>query len=245
MNVLFLDESGDHSLSKIDQSYPIFVLSGVVIDSDYHDNQLTQLINEMKLKYFGTAEIVLHSQEMTHPQTSHNPSYKKFMDADFRHKFYKDFEKLLSVIEIKPMACIIMKSKQFAKYGLEGKDPYIISFDNLINRFVLQLTENGCGRIVAESRNSILDNQLEIAFLTTRIEGTSKLQPSEIKQKLENSITFRKKSDNDVGLQIADMLASPLARYHLGKLERKGSQIGYKTVFEQYQSRDVIIIPKK
>ena len=30
MKVLFLDESGDHNLSVIDPSYPIFVLGGVI-----------------------------------------------------------------------------------------------------------------------------------------------------------------------------------------------------------------------
>ena len=37
MKVLFLDESGDHNLSVIDPSYPIFVLGGVIVDQDYAD----------------------------------------------------------------------------------------------------------------------------------------------------------------------------------------------------------------
>jgi hypothetical protein len=37
-SVLFLDESGDHSLSKIDPQYPLFVLCGVILDEQYHNN---------------------------------------------------------------------------------------------------------------------------------------------------------------------------------------------------------------
>jgi len=32
MKVLFLDESGDHSLNVIDPQYPVFVLGGVIVD---------------------------------------------------------------------------------------------------------------------------------------------------------------------------------------------------------------------
>lgn len=34
MKTRFIDETGDHSLSKIDNSYPLFVLSGVVTAKD-------------------------------------------------------------------------------------------------------------------------------------------------------------------------------------------------------------------
>jgi hypothetical protein len=40
--VLFIDESGDHSLAVIDPQYPIFVLGGVIVDSDYAAGELTE-----------------------------------------------------------------------------------------------------------------------------------------------------------------------------------------------------------
>ena len=45
MKVLYIDETGDHSLSKIDKSYPIFVLSGVIVDQEYHDGELSVALN--------------------------------------------------------------------------------------------------------------------------------------------------------------------------------------------------------
>ncbi len=35
MKYLFLDESGEHNLTKIDMQYPVFVLGGIVVDSEY------------------------------------------------------------------------------------------------------------------------------------------------------------------------------------------------------------------
>jgi len=33
MKILYLDESGDHDLVNIDKNYPIFALSGCVLDN--------------------------------------------------------------------------------------------------------------------------------------------------------------------------------------------------------------------
>jgi len=236
MKALYIDETGDHSLSKIDKSYPIFALSGVIVDEEYHSHELTEQLNALKIRHFGTKNIILHNKEMTHPQSSSNALYRKFMSSEFRKKFYTDFEKLLLKSEVILVACVIRKSKHFAKYGLEAKDPYLLSFDNLLNRLVFELSHHEKGRIVAESRDSILDNQLEITYLAARVEGTNKIQPAEIKLKLESAISFQKKSDNSAGLQIADMVASPIARYFLGKRERPGHQVSYDTVFKKVRN---------
>lgn len=251
VKVLFIDETGDHSLSKIDKSYPIFVLSGVIIDEDYHAHELTKQLNEFKRHHFGTDEIVLHSKEMTHPQSAKNDLYMKFMDDTFRKSFYKGFEVFLRKSQISVVACVIMKSRHFANYGLEAKDPYLLSFDNLLNRLVFDLSDTEKGKIIAESRNSVLDNQLEIAFLTARVEGTNKVQPAELKLKLESSIQFLQKTDNVAGLQIADMVASPIARHFLGKPERAGHQLSYKSVFDKvrningrWENVGITVLPK-
>ena len=233
---MYIDETGDHSLSKIQKSYPIFVLCGVICDESYHNDELTSKLNELKLKHFNTDQIILHSKEMTHPQGASHEGYAKFMDADFRRKFYADFEKMLGSLDVTVVACVIMKSKHFAKYGLEAKDPYLLSFDNLLNRLVFELKSGQKGKFVAESRDTVLDNQLEISYLSSRVEGTSMVRPAEIAQKLESGIAFRKKHDNIAGLQLADMVATPIARHFLNKPERPGNQLSYDVVFSKVRN---------
>lgn len=251
MKTLYIDETGDHSLSKIDRSYPIFVLVGILADSSYHDGALTDALNAFKQRHFGTSDVTLHSKEMTHPQTAKHSAYGKFLDADFRRSFYKDFEHFLQTSNISIVACVIMKDKHFANYGLEARDPYLLSFDNLINRLVFDLRDNEKGQIIAESRNSILDNQLEIAYLGSRVEGTNKVQPAELKLKLESAIQFKQKADNVTGIQIADMVATPIARHFLGKPERQGHQLSYDSVFSKvrningrWQNVGITVFPK-
>ena len=48
MKHLFLDESGDHSLTRIDPQYPVFVLGGVVVDAGYAEGELTGRLQRFK-----------------------------------------------------------------------------------------------------------------------------------------------------------------------------------------------------
>ena len=50
--VLFLDESGDHSLDVIDPQYPMFVLGGVLMDMSYAQNELEQKVRAFKRELF-------------------------------------------------------------------------------------------------------------------------------------------------------------------------------------------------
>lgn len=61
MKIMFLDESGDHSLDKIDSSYPMFVLAGCIFDFDYYSNVIEEEANKLKLKYFDKETVILRS----------------------------------------------------------------------------------------------------------------------------------------------------------------------------------------
>src|SRR5260370_24997066 len=63
--ILFLDESGDHSLDKIDPQYPIFVLCGVIFDLEYHDRVVVDEMQKFKLKLFKKDDLVLHTLDFT------------------------------------------------------------------------------------------------------------------------------------------------------------------------------------
>ena len=65
MKVLFLDESGDHSLTVIDPEYPLFVLGGVIMDLDYAKGEASERLNAFKQDLFGDKEIHLHTADIT------------------------------------------------------------------------------------------------------------------------------------------------------------------------------------
>jgi len=61
MTYLFLDESGDHSLTRIDPQYPVFVLGGVVVDADYAAGEMARKLDRFKLDVLGTSDVTLHT----------------------------------------------------------------------------------------------------------------------------------------------------------------------------------------
>jgi hypothetical protein len=61
---MYLDESGDHSLTKIDPSYPVFVLGGVIADQDYANDVIQPELDALKLELFGSNPPILHTADL-------------------------------------------------------------------------------------------------------------------------------------------------------------------------------------
>jgi hypothetical protein len=92
----------------------------------------------------------------------------------------------------------------------------------------------------------LLDNQLEIAYLNTKISGTRFIRSKEIKENIEGFF-IRKKEENIAGLQIADLAATPIGRYIIGKKVKKDFEIVEskfrKNSNGKYRGYGLVIIP--
>ncbi len=74
---LFIDETGDHGLTKIDINFPIFLLSGILIKKN-ELIQLELLLIKFKMKYWSTESLILHSREIRKCSNE----YKILLDED-------------------------------------------------------------------------------------------------------------------------------------------------------------------
>lgn len=242
--ILFLDESGDHSLSKIDPQYPMFVLAGCVFEMGYYEDIVVPEIKAFKNDFLGSDKIILHTEDITHNKNG----FERVMEAEFRSNFYQKINAVLSKLEYKILACAIKKDEHFKRYGLAAIDPYMLSLDCIVERLVFELEEiNQTGIIIAESRNSILDNELELAFLNLKVQGTSYLSASKVKKRVI-LLSIKDKKENIAGLQIADLIASPIGRSILAKK----NQIDYKMIEAKYRNKGgkflgygLVVLPKK
>ena len=213
MKILFLDESGDHNLIKIDAQYPVFVLAGVIMDASYHDTLATSIMNQTKMQLFGRTDIVFHTADIARNRNG----FEQMIDPKFRKKFYDALNNMMSEIDYKIVAVAIDKVKHKQRYGIMAVDPYLLSLEFIVERFVLDIMSSSeSGRIIAECRSSILDNQLELSFLNTKIQGTRFIRGAEIKKRI-TSLSCISKDANLTGLQIADLIASPIGRYVIGR----------------------------
>lgn len=62
--IVYVDESGDHSLVSIDGSYPIFVLAFCIFRKDDYARYVTPALQQFKFRWFGEDSVVLHEADI-------------------------------------------------------------------------------------------------------------------------------------------------------------------------------------
>ena len=105
MKVLFLDESGDHSLIKIDSQFPIFCLAGCIFDEIQYQRESNAKIDAFKIRYFNNSNIVLHSREIRKCV----PPFNILLNKNTKQNFYTDLDNLMSGLPYTILASVILK----------------------------------------------------------------------------------------------------------------------------------------
>ena len=62
--VIYVDESGDHTLTAIDRDYPVFVLDFCIFRKDSYANVVAPQVQAFKFAHFGHDIVVLHEHEI-------------------------------------------------------------------------------------------------------------------------------------------------------------------------------------
>ena len=89
---------------------------------------------------------------------------------------------------------------------------------------------------MAERRDEILDRQLENVWGSLLISGTKKCKAKTINKRL-TGLHLIAKADRLAGLELADLITSPIGRHFLGKPEHKDWNI-VKSKFKQNENDD-------
>lgn len=245
MKVLFLDESGDHNLSVIDPQYPLFVLGGVIVEKDYAEGEMDREIRAFKREVFGNEEINLHTADITR----NRGGFERMIETEFRENVYQKLNALMRRLQYQAVACAIRKDEHLRAYGVAALDPYLLSLDVLVERFCLEIGDvAGGGIIVAERRGPTLDHQLELAWLNLKVQGTRFMQAKAIERRVL-SLNLRDKTENIGGLQLADLVVTPIGRFVLGKTIKEDFEI-VKSKFRrnrqgEYEGYGLVVLPQK
>jgi hypothetical protein len=103
--------------------------------------------------------------------------------------------------------------------------PYHYALENIIERTAMESKRFGqTWRVVAEDREKGMNGDLQTEHLRLQFSGCgsgivqplSNVNAEEIRRKFDPVIVFRKKPDNDTGIQVADLAAGPITRHVLG-----------------------------
>lgn len=204
---LFIDESGDPSLKSVNPDFPVFVLLGILIEKGTYQ-QLCADFNTVKNKYFGSIGVILHSTDIR----KCNGPFAALFDLKIKRAFYEDLNRILATTDYKIVSSVINKTSHIKKYGKLADDPYEIGLTFLLERTLFELDKgNFEADVHIESRG-----KREDAILASRynqlISRGSQISPDRFVTKYGTEVTFKKKWENDCGLQLADLCAYPVAR---------------------------------
>ena len=201
--VVYVDESGDHSLASINPDFPVFVLALCVIHKRHYAEKIIPAVEKLKFNYFGHDSVVLHEHDIRKQKgafafLSHLPTRLEFM------------EKLSSIMDASNfilISCVVDKMRM-SKSASALTNPYHIALDICLESLRGFLAEKKQDHlqthVVVECRGKKEDSELELEF--RRICDGNYLGL----RQLPFDIVFADKKTNLAGLQLADLVARPV-----------------------------------
>ncbi|MDO8183571.1 MAG: DUF3800 domain-containing protein [bacterium] len=211
----FLDETGDHGLTFIDENFPIFLLAGCLFEySEYQ--KISKDINVFKEEFFKTTSVILHSRDIRKCEGA----FQILFDLDLKRRFYERLNKIISDAQFTVIAVAIDKKKHIERYGKIADNPYSICLSYVLERLIFCTDKypNSKISITIEKRGKKEDTQLLAHYNSVIDRGTFHVVSDRFKKKISNFV-MKTKRDNDIGIQIADLCAYPIARHVLNAEE--------------------------
>ncbi len=204
--IIYADESGDTSLSTINEHHPVFVLAFCIFSKKEYRSEVVKHVKEFKFNYWGHDMVVLHSSKLR-KQTD---AFDFLVNPKKRALFIGDMNTVFRNSPFTIISTAIDKRLLKERYSIPF-DPYELALTFCLEKLYLFLQEKGeekkLTHLVIESRGLKEDKDLELAF--RRI--LDKASASGNDYLFE--IVFADKKSNSIGLQIADLVSYPIARY--------------------------------
>ena len=206
--VIYVDESGDHTLTAIDRDYPVFVLDFCIFRKDSYANVVAPQVQAFKFAHFGHDIVVLHEHEIR----KQKPPFVFLKSRDKRDAFMDGLNRLIEQADFTIVAAAIHKERLTQRYAAPG-NPYEMALTFCMERAHAFLRDRGqhmlTTHIVVERRGKREDDELELAFRRIR-DGANY-----VGEMPGFEIIFADKKTNSAGLQLADLTARPIGRHVL------------------------------
>lgn len=247
-HIVYVDESGDHSISSIDKDYPIFVLAFCIFHKGHYGEKVVPALEALKFKYFGHDQVVLHEHEIR----KETGAFTIFPNRAAKKDFLSDLTNIVIESNFILASCVIDKYR-LNKTAETPDNPYHIALMHCVLSlydFLVEKDENTyLTHIVVEQRGKKEDKELELEF--RRIcDGKNPLGIQ-----LPFEILFSDKKAMSSGLQLADLVARPIGLHVLRPEQPNRSFEALKSKFfceggrpkvgERYDGWGLKIVPPK
>ncbi|KTC73149.1 DUF3800 domain-containing protein [Legionella bozemanae] len=228
--IVYVDESGDHNLTDIDEHYPVFVLAFCIFNKEDYCKTIVSKLQKIKFKYFGHDMVVFHEREI---RQAIRP-FQRLNNQQIRNEFMDDLTNFIQESPFTLISTVINKQRHNEQY-LYPQNPYTLSMKFNLERLYKFLEEKGetdlKTYLVFEERGRREDNELELAFRRCcdydNYLGTN----------LPFEIIFAKKSVNSCGLQLADLVGRPIGRHQLNPDQGNRAYDAIKPKFRSFNGK--------
>lgn len=157
-------------------------------------------------------------------------------DLKLRNSFYKDLDNFISQTKFAIIASAILKQELIKQYGPRADNPYNLCLAFILERAIFYADTIGCHsiKVIAEARGKREDAGLQNQYQLVLSNGT-KFVTSKRFQKKFIEIDFVKKEENNLGTQLCDLVAYPIAtRILYPELENLAFRIVEPRIYQQF-----------
>ncbi|MDP3295856.1 MAG: DUF3800 domain-containing protein [Nevskia sp.] len=206
--LVFVDESGDHNLKTIDPQFPVFVLLFVIMRKADYVDQVCRDLQRFKLEFWGHDEVVLHEHEIRKPFGQ----FLFLLQKPLRERFLEGLNQLIQSLPATLVAVVIDKTALATRYR-QPVNPYDYAMEAGLERVFTHLQslrqQDRRTPVIVECRGRREDAELELAFRRV-CDGANALRRS-----FPFDVVMATKASNSAGLQLADLMARPIALHQL------------------------------
>jgi hypothetical protein len=200
--IVYVDESGDHSLVSIDPEYPIFVLSFCIFRKDEYAQAMTPAVRKLKFETFGHDMAILHEIDIRKKKGLFSK-----LGKGAREHFLRALTDIIEAADFRLVAVVIDKHKLKARYA-NPEHPYHLAMEFGLERIYRYLKSMGqddrLTHLVCEARGAKEDAELELEFRRIRDGRNIFNKP------LPFELVVADKKTNSEGMQLADLTARPI-----------------------------------
>ena len=206
--VVYVDESGDHSLTSIDADYPVFVLALCAFHKRHYSEKIIAAVEKLKFNYFGHDSVVLHEHEIR----KQKGAFSFLSQRKVRDEFMASLSSIMEASNFVLIACVVDKQRLSKNEGASS-NPYHIALGLCLEALGGFLTEKGQQHlkthVIFECRGRKEDAELELEFRRIGDLGDASANQALLE------IVFANKQTNLTGLQLADLVARPIGLSYL------------------------------
>ncbi len=201
--LVFVDESGDHGMATINPDFPLFALAFCVFPKAAYVDGVTTAVRRLKIETFGHDLVILHEHDIRKKAGAF-----AMMSKEPREAFLSRLTQIIDEAEFK-LVVVVIDKRELHLTDAATANPYHLALLYGLERVHHLLAEEGQGsritHFIVEARGKREDTELELEFRRICEGGNGLARPLPFK------LVMADKRTNSEGLQIADMVARPVA----------------------------------